>query len=269
MNNNNDVPARLWSLFVSGSPKFVPQTRWRAFSASFVSVAIIVIAPLAALCAAKIYHWIAGLGVAQVFPPGEIDRLLMTQEAVYLFTLHATLLCLTIIAASRFGCRPARVLALAPPVDARRVYAASLLIALAVTAVWFSVVMTWMHHGIREDWLPYQEQMARPRSWLIVLIRVLLAPVAEELLFRGFLFPALLRTPLGFLGASLLTSLCWTVLHVDRPILALLQLFAAGLFSCWLLVRTGSLRVPIICHVLYNAGVTFVVIVLGWPALSH
>ncbi len=261
--------AGLWNLFVAASPRYAPQTRWSPTSASIAALGIVLAAPLAAYCAAQIYDWIAGLGGAGAFPPGIIERRLMTHDAVYLFTMHATLLCLTIIAASRFSCRPAIVLALTPPEDARRVYAASLLVALAAALIWFSVFIAWMPEAVREDWRPYQELMIRPRSWLMVPIRVLLAPLSEELLFRGFLFAALSRSRLGFMGAALITSIAWTALHVDRTPLAQLQLFSSGLFMCWLLVRTGSLRVPLLCHVLYNATVSFIVIVLGWPALSH
>jgi membrane protease YdiL (CAAX protease family) len=60
-------------------------------------------------------------------------------------------------------------------------------------------------------------------------------------------------------------SVAWTSLHVDRTNLAVAQLFAAGLLLSWMLMRTGSLRVPIFCHVLFNTGVSFMVIVLGIP----
>jgi membrane protease YdiL (CAAX protease family) len=66
-------------------------------------------------------------------------------------------------------------------------------------------------------------------------------------------------------GAAIIVSAAWTSLHVDRPNLAVAQLFAAGLLLSWMLVRTGSLRVPILCHVLFNTGVSFMVIVLGIP----
>jgi membrane protease YdiL (CAAX protease family) len=80
-----------------------------------------------------------------------------------------------------------------------------------------------------------------------------------------FLFPALAKSRLGFAGAAIIVSAAWTSLHVDRTNLALAQLFAAGPLLTWMLVRTGSLRVPILCHVLFNSGVSFAVIVLGIP----
>lgn len=96
-------------------------------------------------------------------------------------------------------------------------------------------------------------------------ILCLLAPVAEELLFRGFLLSALAKSRLGLAGAALVTSAAWTALHVNRTSLALVQIFLSGLLLSALLARTGSLRIPILCHVLFNLGVSFVVIVLGLP----
>lgn len=228
----DDASSSAWNLFFSGRPAYASKSPWGAISASFTALLILAMAPVAAYCAGKTYDWITGLGSAGSFPPGAIDRLLMTHEAVYLFTLHSTFLGFTIFAAGRFNGRAKEVLALASTPKGRRVYINSLLIACLAALVWFAIAMTWVPNLVREDLMPYQLQMARPRSWLIVPIRTLLAPIAEEFLFRGFLFSALSKTELGISGAALVTSLAWTGLHVDRSILAYVQLFGSGLFLC-------------------------------------
>ena len=70
-------------------------------------------------------------------------------------------------------------------------------------------------------------------------------------MFRGFLFPAIAKTKVGNVGAAILTSLPWALIHIYSP-LGMLQVFVIGLLFSWILVRTGSLRVTIFCHALYN-----------------
>jgi len=86
-------------------------------------------------------------------------------------------------------------------------------------------------------------------QWLLVLV---FAPLAEELLFRGFLLSALAPTKLGFWGAALVSTLLWTVPH-GYSLPGLAKVFGFGLFLSWLLWRTGSLRLAIFCHALNNA----------------
>jgi membrane protease YdiL (CAAX protease family) len=78
------------------------------------------------------------------------------------------------------------------------------------------------------------------------------APLSEELLFRGFLLSALAQTRLRFWGAAVVSTLAWAVLHAGYSAVGLAEVFAIGLLFSWLLWRTGSLRVPIVCHALYN-----------------
>jgi membrane protease YdiL (CAAX protease family) len=82
--------------------------------------------------------------------------------------------------------------------------------------------------------------------------------LSEELLFRGFLLSALARTALGFWGAALVATLLWTAMHVGYSLTGIVEVFIIGMFFSWLLWRTGSLRVAIFCHALYN-----LLIVLG------
>jgi len=83
------------------------------------------------------------------------------------------------------------------------------------------------------------------------------AAVEEELLFRAFLTAALARSPLGYAGAAVVTSVLWTALHYTYPLRDMTVLFAMGLFQSWLLWRTGSIRGPILCHVCVGAVAFF------------
>lgn len=108
---------------------------------------------------------------------------------------------------------------------------------------------------------------------LHLLAGAAVAPVAEELLFRGFALTAWRRT-VGARGAILRSSLVFVLAHVlfvggngfrDAASLA----FVAGLARLpvaialgWLYVRTGSLWGPIGLHAAYNA----ILIIIGETA---
>lgn len=93
-----------------------------------------------------------------------------------------------------------------------------------------------------------------PLFLLIAAGLVIGAPLAEEIIFRGQIFAALAQTPLGLSGASLVTSALWAGTHAPtQPLHIVGLLFLMGLLLCWLLVRFGSLWVPIACHAAWNS----------------
>lgn len=86
-----------------------------------------------------------------------------------------------------------------------------------------------------------------------LLSACLLAPVAEETLYRGVLFRAC-RNRLGVLPAALISSAVFALLHFyDGYGLASVAIFG---FSCALLYAgTGSLTTVIALHMLYNSAI--------------
>lgn len=78
------------------------------------------------------------------------------------------------------------------------------------------------------------------------LMAGIVAPFVEELLFRGFLYPAW-ASRWGWVRSALATSLLFAVMHPNMYS----QFMASIVFIC-LLRRTGSLRAPIIAHGVLN-----------------
>lgn len=81
----------------------------------------------------------------------------------------------------------------------------------------------------------------------------LLAPVSEEILYRGVLFRAF-RNRLGVISAALLSSVVFATLHFYDGY----GLVSVGIFglSCALLYSaTGSLASVIVLHMIYNASI--------------
>jgi membrane protease YdiL (CAAX protease family) len=84
-----------------------------------------------------------------------------------------------------------------------------------------------------------------------VLFAVVIAPVAEEFVFRGMLFPLVCqlgRPKLAWIGVSLLFAL----IHFDAAIF--LPLFVLALLLTWLYQRTGCLLASVLVHSLFNAA---------------
>jgi membrane protease YdiL (CAAX protease family) len=79
------------------------------------------------------------------------------------------------------------------------------------------------------------------------------APLAEEITFRGPLFSALVKSPVGKVGAVLITAALWAGAHaVAAPPVFLGLLFLMGIVLGLLLLRFGSLWVTIACHSAWN-----------------
>jgi uncharacterized protein len=97
------------------------------------------------------------------------------------------------------------------------------------------------------------------KNWLMFALALpgvmLIAPIAEEYIFRGLLFNALIHTPLGKFGAVLISATLFALMHrlSPAPWLFVGALFFMGLILGVLLLRFGSLWVPIACHVLWNS----------------
>ena len=94
----------------------------------------------------------------------------------------------------------------------------------------------------------------------VILMAVIVAPVAEEVLFRGYFYGVIRRFG-GRIPALLTSSLLFAAIHVHLP--SFLGLFLLAVILCLLYERTGSLWASITMHAAFNAS-TIVVLIL-WP----
>jgi hypothetical protein len=92
-----------------------------------------------------------------------------------------------------------------------------------------------------------------------VISGAVLAPIGEEVFFRGFLFGCL-RQRWGVLAGALASSLFFALAHTS--LLGLVPLTAMGCFLCYLYQRTGSLAFPMLYHGAFN-GMTFLQVILA------
>jgi membrane protease YdiL (CAAX protease family) len=92
------------------------------------------------------------------------------------------------------------------------------------------------------------------RTAVALVAAVLLAPVAEELLFRGLLYRALRRRRSVAVAATV-SSVLFAAIHLDVAVtqpLALVGLALVGVVLALAYERTGSLVVPVAAHAGYN-----------------
>lgn len=97
------------------------------------------------------------------------------------------------------------------------------------------------------------------RVVFFVFYAVIMAPVTEELLFRGFLFPAL-KARWGLWGSWVLTALIFAALHMHMP--TFLPLFLLGLVLGAIYEITGSLPLCMMVHCFFNAGTALLLLIV-------
>ncbi|MBK8090622.1 MAG: CPBP family intramembrane metalloprotease [Verrucomicrobiaceae bacterium] len=130
--------------------------------------------------------------------------------------------------------------------------------------------------GVALVWMQWLEQMApgaeaqdlvkafsESDSWsfrlLITLAAVVVAPVVEETLFRGFFYAVLKRyTDAPF--AAVVTGLFFAIMHLHVG--SLLPLWALAMLLCAAYEFSGCLLVPILLHAVFN-GTSIVLMLIG------
>lgn len=84
------------------------------------------------------------------------------------------------------------------------------------------------------------------------------APIAEELLFRGFIFRGWSQSFLGPVGTIAITSAIWAMQHTQYDWYSRFCLFISGLAFGHFRDRTGSTWLPVIAHSAMNIFVLLI-----------
>ena len=98
--------------------------------------------------------------------------------------------------------------------------------------------------------------------WLALIV---VGPIGEELLFRGFLYRGVVREPRDVLPGILAIALLWSLLHVQYDWFGAAVVFAIGMLFGYVRHYSGSTTLVILLHVLLNfESVLETMIALGW-----
>lgn len=238
---------------LSGPPGFRPASRWGPLTAIALALAILAASFLAG----------AALSFAAVAATGGDDRVLA--QLTVLLGAQVVAIALTWLGAGPDSGRAARELALHRPGGGLTTYLAALGLMLTCLAAISFVAWLFDPGSLTRDLAPFVELVRSPHWWLAVLVVGVGAPLMEELLFRGFLLNALGASRLGMVGASLLTTAAWTLLHAGYSLVGMVSVMLVGLYFCWVVWRTGSTRVTIFCHAIYNTAIVLTLMVIDLP----
>lgn len=141
------------------------------------------------------------------------------------------------------------------------------LIVLQQLLVYLTGLFTGERPDIARDLDPLRDlQPERPPIlFLLVLLAVVMAPLAEEFVFRGLLFTALRNTRLGTLGSAIVLSAIFAVLHWGYSSQNLVALMGLGLLFAYIVWRTGSLWPAVVGHAANNLVAVMVLLTYSSP----
>lgn len=88
-----------------------------------------------------------------------------------------------------------------------------------------------------------------PWLWLTLVV---IAPIGEETLFRGFLFRGWYRVPRDVWPVIIVTSSIWALSHVQYDLFFMAQVFVSGLLLGWFRWLSGSTILTMLLHGLLN-----------------
>ncbi|MDZ7781875.1 MAG: CPBP family intramembrane glutamic endopeptidase [Halioglobus sp.] len=92
--------------------------------------------------------------------------------------------------------------------------------------------------------------MGNPVIFMIAV--AVLAPVTEELVFRGFMVSGLQNSRLGSSGAVIFTALLWAIVHLQYGLFDITLIFLLGCLLGASRIMTGSVYPAIAAHVAVN-----------------
>ncbi len=119
-------------------------------------------------------------------------------------------------------------------------------------------------------WLPMPKNLpidtffrTPAEAWTLSIFSVTLAPLMEELYFRGFLYPVLKRG-IGLIGAILITAVGFALLHGAQLMFSwgpVLVIFLVGIVLTMVRAYKDSVAAGLIIHVAYNGTISVLMFV--------
>jgi uncharacterized protein len=211
-----------------------------------------------------------GAGVLILFRPDAItagvDTLMKDGVVVALSNIPANVIQVIVLALAsrRGGWSVAEYLGLVRPATRDVVVALSILVAFLLGYDVLTYVLS------RDIVTPFQVDTYRsardagmlPLFWFALVIA---APVAEEIMFRGYLYRGWVRSERMAIPGILIISALFAAIHIQYDWFGILQVFFIGLLLGLVRWKSGSTVLTILMHVLINAwATTETVIKIDW-----
>lgn len=103
-------------------------------------------------------------------------------------------------------------------------------------------------------------------KWLLVLVIVVVAPIYEELVFRGLIWSAIAEQfdrQRGVIIASIISSILFAAIHTQYELFEMSAIFVLALIFCYVRVKSNSLWLPILLHILNNGVAMVLYLTMG------
>jgi membrane protease YdiL (CAAX protease family) len=92
---------------------------------------------------------------------------------------------------------------------------------------------------------------------LVIVTICIVVPIMEELVFRGWLYSKIAQTKLGNIGALILSSIIFTIIHTQYDnIITLFIILSLGLLLGFARYKTNNISYSIAIHILFNSLAT-------------
>lgn len=91
--------------------------------------------------------------------------------------------------------------------------------------------------------------------WLLVIAMVIVAPIYEEMVFRGLLWSGIreqFSMRRGTIIASVVTSVIFAVIHLQYGLYEVTTIVLLAFIFCYARIKSGSLLLPIMLHIINN-----------------
>ncbi|HEY2282106.1 MAG TPA: CPBP family intramembrane glutamic endopeptidase [Solirubrobacteraceae bacterium] len=243
-----------------GDPRRSPDMGWSPWTAPAALVGGLVLAAVLGLIVDLPATLFFGVSITKDHtPPGiELADTIVQDVAFVLAAVYCAHIGGRVVRAWQFGLRP-------PGVGWRS--AAGMLVLLLAAFLLLSVAWSAVFNPGKEKLL---EQLGANEATSLLLLSAALtcvvAPICEELLFRGFVFTAL-RSWRGTWPAAVITGLLFGAVHAgSAPALDLVPLAGLGFGLCVLYRYSGSLYPCIVAHSLNNSLAFAALEGWGWQA---
>ncbi len=241
MNDNPITPAPAWT---------PPQPPWGFYETIGLGVVTFIL-----WFAAQMAIVVCLLMWQEATEPGSSDIAKMMTDAVSLSVVtilgSPVWIGAAAIAARWRGWRLRDYVALVPPRRRELIFSIACLLVLLVASDLLS-------YALGRDVIPpfmieaYNSVRTPTAMVLLFAAIVVVAPVCEEIAFRGFLFRGLSTSRYGATGGVLLTAAAWSLMHVQYDWFVICEIFLLGLLFGWLRWASGSTLLTIVLHMIAN-----------------
>lgn len=225
---------------------FSDRTPWSAPAASVFALAVVAVASGAGILSGSAYYQLLKF-TGDAGGGGAAQRVTIASTMMTMATMQAVFVLLTWWAAGRFGGRRADVLSLGRPLD-RRMLLTGLAGMLAILGPYNLAIYALWPHQFADDLRMFSDLARSEAAWIALLVVTIGAPISEELMFRGFLIPAVAKARadfyLGIVVWIVLSGLLYKAFYptTNTPVTSYVGLIVLVFLVCWSVLAVSEYR---------------------------